>query len=54
MLWCGGLFVDDIILIAPTETKMKALLCHFFFVGLIKNEMPLGINKCATMVIKPF
>jgi len=46
--------VDDIILIAPSERKMKALyFVMFFFCWANKNEMSFGINKCATMVIKP-
>jgi len=49
---CGGLFADDIVLIAPSERKMKALLRHVFCWA-NKNEMSFGINKCATMVIKP-
>jgi len=27
---CGGLFADDIVLIAPSERKMKSLLRHVF------------------------
>jgi len=48
---CGGLFADDIVLIAPSERKMKALL-RYVFCWANKNEMSFGINKCATMVIK--
>jgi hypothetical protein len=28
---CGGLFVDDIALIAPNERKMKSLIRHVFY-----------------------
>jgi len=31
---------------------MKALLRHVFY-WTNKNEMSFGINKCATMIIKP-
>jgi len=31
---------------------MKSLLCHVF-TWANRNEMTFGINKCATMVIKP-
>jgi len=41
---CSGLFEDDIVLITLTETKMN---------WVNKNEMSFGINKCASMVIKP-
>ena len=41
---CGGLFTDDIVLIAPSERKMKALLRHIFCWA-NKNEMSFGINK---------
>jgi len=43
--WCGDLFADDIVLIAPSERKMKTLLRHVFFDGLI--------SKCVIMVIQP-
>jgi len=49
---CGGLVADDILLIAPSERKMKALLRHVFCWA-NKNEMSFGINKCPIMVIKP-
>jgi len=43
--------------IVPCERKMKALLPHvfffFFWANANKNEISFGINKCATMVIKP-
>jgi hypothetical protein len=41
---CGGLFADDIVLIAPSERKMKALL-RYVFCWANKNEMSVGINK---------
>jgi hypothetical protein len=53
MLWC--LFVDDILLIAPSERKMKALLRHVFCWA-NKNEkwnVYWYQYKCATMVVKP-
>jgi len=49
---CGGLFADDIVLCAPSRTKLKKMLkkanewTKF-------NMMNCGINKCATMVIRP-
>jgi len=43
---------SNIILIAPSERKMKSLLRHDFCWA-NKNEMSFGINKCATMVVKP-
>jgi len=43
---CGGLFIDDIVLIVHSERKMKALLRHVFCWA-NKNEMSFGINKCA-------
>jgi len=30
---CGGLFADDIVLIAPSDRKMKTLLRHIFLLG---------------------
>ncbi len=39
---CGGLFADDIVLIAPSENKMKSLLRHVF-TWANKNEMTFGI-----------
>jgi len=49
---CGGLFADDIVLIAPREKKLKKLL-NKVFLWTNKNEMTFGVNNCATMVIKP-
>ena len=49
---CGGLFADDIVLIAPTAKKLQLLLNHVFKWANV-NEMSFGISKCATMVIKP-
>ncbi len=49
---CGGLFADDIVLIAPSEKNLQKLLNRVFRWA-NKNEMTFGINKCATMVIKP-
>jgi hypothetical protein len=42
---CGGILADDIVLIAPSERKMKALLRHVF-VGPIKMKCLLvSINE---------
>jgi len=49
---CGGLFADDIVLIAPSKPSLKLLLDKIHRWG-IKNEMTFGINKCATLVVKP-
>jgi len=49
---CGGLFVDDIVLIAPSARKLQRLFNHVLHWANI-NEMTFGISKCATMVIKP-
>ncbi len=49
---CGGLFADDIVLIAPTAKKLQKLLRRVLHWANI-NEMSFGIAKCATMVIKP-
>ena len=49
---CGGLFADDIVLLAPTKSSLKNLLNIAHDWG-IKNEMTFGINKCATLVVKP-
>ncbi len=49
---CGGLFADDIVLIAPSARKLQRLLNHVLHWANI-NEMTFGISKCATMVIKP-
>jgi len=49
---CGGLFADDIVLLAPTKSSLKNLLNIAHDWG-IKNGMTFGINKCATLVVKP-
>ena len=49
---CGGLFADDIVLIAPSKKKLQKLLRHVLDWA-NTNEMSFGIKKCATMVIKP-
>lgn len=51
-LCCGGLFADDIVLIAPRAKKLQLLLRRVLHWVNI-NEMTFGIAKCATMVIKP-
>ena len=49
---CGGIFADGIVLIASSERKMKALL-RYVFCWANKNKISFGINKRATMAIKP-
>ena len=49
---CGGLFADDIVLIAPGKPSLRSILNKVHNWAL-KNEMTFGINKCATMVVKP-
>jgi len=49
---CGGLFADDIVLCAPSRINLKKLLKKVNDWALY-NEMNFGINKCATMVIRP-
>jgi len=49
---CGGLFADDIVLIAPSEKKLKIILNRISKWASI-NEMTFGVQKCATMVVKP-
>ena len=49
---CGGLFADDVVLCAPSRTKLKKLLKRVNEWA-IHNKMTFGINKCATMVIRP-
>ena len=49
---CGGLFADDIVLIAPNRKNLRKLLNNVFDWS-NTNEMTFGINKCATLVVKP-
>ena len=49
---CGGLFADDIVLCAPSRTKLKKLLKKVNDWAIF-NKMTFGINKCATMVVRP-
>ena len=49
---CGSLFADDIVLIAPSQMAMDHLL-ERVQAWALKNEMAFGINKCATLVVKP-
>ena len=49
---CGGLFADDIVLCAPTRGNLKKLLKKVNKWA-IENDMKFGINKCATMVVRP-
>ena len=49
---CGGLFADDIVLVAPSKKNLKKIL-NKVHNWAIRNEMTFGINKCATLVIKP-
>jgi len=49
---CGGLFADDIVLVAPSKQTFKKIL-NKVHEWAIKNEMTFGINKCATLVVKP-
>ncbi len=49
---CGGLFADDIVLCAPSRVKLKKLLKKVNNWAK-NNKMNFGINKCATMVIRP-
>jgi len=48
---CGGLFADDIVLVAPSKQALKKIL-NKVHEWAIKNEMTFGINKCATLVVK--
>ena len=49
---CGGLFADDIVLVAPFKQALKKIL-NKVHEWAIKNEMTFGINnKCATLVVK--
>jgi len=49
---CGGLFADDIVLVAPSKQVLKKIL-NKVHEWAIKNEMTFGINKCAILVVKP-
>ena len=49
---CGGLFADDIVLVAPSKKNLQKMLSSVLNWA-NTNEMSFGINKCATMVIKP-
>ena len=49
---CGGLFADDIALCAPTRANLKKMLKKVNNWAKY-NKMNFGINKCATMVIRP-
>ena len=49
---CGGLFADDIVLIAPSRKNLQKMLSLVFQWANV-NEMSFGINKCATIVVKP-
>jgi len=49
---CGGLFADDIVLIAPGKKSLRKSL-NKVHEWAIKNEMTFDINKCATLVVKP-
>jgi len=41
---CGGLFADDIVLVAPSKQALKKIL-NKVHEWVIKNEMTFGINK---------
>jgi len=49
---CGGFFAEDVVLKAPSKSCLRILLNKVHERG-IRNEMIFGINKYATMVIKP-
>ena len=49
---CGGLFADDIVLCSPSRRKLNNLLKRVNNWAK-NNKMEFGINKCATMVIRP-
>ena len=49
---CGGLFADDIVLDAPSKQALKKIL-NKVHRWTVKNEMTFGINKCASLVVKP-
>ena len=48
---CGGLFGDDIVLVAPPKQALKKIL-NKVHEWAIKNEITFGINKCTTLVVK--
>jgi len=49
----GRLFADDgIVLVAQSNQALKKIL-NKVHEWVIKNEMTYGINKCATLVVKP-
>ena len=48
----NALFADDIVLIAPGKKSLRKSL-NKVNEWAIKNEMTFGINKCATLVVKP-
>jgi len=48
---CEGLFAGDIVLCAPTRSKLKKLL-KFASKWARNNEMQFGINKCASLVVR--
>jgi len=50
--YCCGLFADDIVLVAPSKQALKKILNKVHEWD-IKNETTFGINKCATLVVKP-
>jgi len=49
--YCGGLFTNDIVLIAPTKNSLKYLLHNVHKWAKI-NEMNF-VNECTTKVMKP-
>ena len=49
---CEGLFADDVVLIAPSSSALRNMLVQVSSWANI-NEMKFGINKCATMIIRP-
>ena len=53
MILCGGFFADDIVLCAPSRTKLKKMLKKVNEWVKFNMMMNFGINKCVTMVIRP-
>ena len=49
---CGGLFADDVVLIAPSSSALRNMLVQVSSWANI-NEMKFGINKCANIIIRP-